>query len=302
MRAIAKYSNKKTGFTIVELLTVMSIIVILISLLVPSLSMVRQYARRVRQEAQFHSIETSLELYHSQWESYPPSNYETTPDGYCGAMKFAEAMLGQDLLGLHPSSLYRSDGMNSALSSPQLYPSNPPEENIKSRKGPYLQLENANAHRLRDLFPPGPLTWPFDPNSLVLCDVYTRVKNLGSTGKSKIGMPILYYSADTSKTKHNLSNPDDKDNIYNYKDNHTLLELGMPWNPPPAPDSIHKLYEDLAAGEPAGYRFYKNTKDYKITTVSRPQRVDSYILMSAGFDGEYGTPDDIYNFEWSYKE
>ena len=30
---------------------------------------------------------------------------------------------------------------------------------------------------------------------------------------------------------------------------------------------------------------------------NRPYRADSYILMSAGFDGLYGTKDDVFNFE-----
>ena len=28
----------------------------------------------------------------------------------------------------------------------------------------------------------------------------------------------------------------------------------------------------------------------------------SQRLISAGYDGEYGTPDDICNFEWKYRE
>ena len=34
----------------------------------------------------------------------------------------------------------------------------------------------------------------------------------------------------------------------------------------------------------------------------RPYRADSYILISAGYDGLYGTRDDICNFDWKYRE
>ena len=36
--------------------------------------------------------------------------------------------------------------------------------------------------------------------------------------------------------------------------------------------------------------------DPKVTVVPRPYRADSYILISAGEDGLYGTSDDIRNF------
>ncbi|MBA7642649.1 hypothetical protein ES703_50349 [subsurface metagenome] len=130
----------------------------------------------------------------------------------------------------------------------------------------------------------------------VLCDEYARVKRK-STGK-KIGMPVLYYKADTSGDQHD---PNDipkpggggEGSIYNYVDNYYLTGLGIPWNPPPAPGGVprHPMYE-----EPK--RFYESTKNEKITiTDGRPYRSDSYILISAGFDGQYGTRDDIFNFE-----
>jgi hypothetical protein len=34
----------------------------------------------------------------------------------------------------------------------------------------------------------------------------------------------------------------------------------------------------------------------------RPFRADTFILISAGWDGEYGTADDICNFDWRYQE
>ena len=52
MKPIAKQSNKKAAFTIVELLTVMSVIIILVGLLMPALNLVRRYARTVRQKNQ----------------------------------------------------------------------------------------------------------------------------------------------------------------------------------------------------------------------------------------------------------
>ena len=68
MKSLAKQYETKAAFTIVELLTVMSIIVILIGLLVPALNNVKRYAFTVKQNAQFHSVNVALELFHYDFE------------------------------------------------------------------------------------------------------------------------------------------------------------------------------------------------------------------------------------------
>lgn len=298
MKSNVKQSNRKSAFTIVELLTVMSIIVILIGLLVPALNQVKRYAYGVKQMAQLRSIDTAIELFNSEFDGYPDSS-ALGPDGqpYCGAMKLCEAVMGQDLQGFNPDSIFRSDGTDGAKIlypdannvTPAVY-----RDNLSMRKGPYLPLENANAYRLQDIYAN---TGPFNPRHFVLCDVFRRVTQR-STGK-KIGMPILYYRANTANTNHNVTNPDDPLNIYNYRDNQDLLLLGKPWDQGASASTPHRLA--IENGKP-GVRFYMNTRNDKVTTASRPYRSDTYILISAGWDGEYGTPDDICNFEWKYRE
>jgi type II secretory pathway pseudopilin PulG len=292
MKTIAKQSNRKAAFTIVELLTVMSIIVILIGLLVPALNRVRIYAREVKQNAQFHSIEAAIELFNNAFDGYPESGgLDSTGASYCGAMKLCEAMMGQDLLGFHSNSILRADGMD-ASGKINLYP--PGATDLSARKGPYLPPESADAVGIEKIWGVGK-TGPFVPALgrvyRVLCDVYTRKLASGT----KLGMPILYYKADTRGSLHDASRAgamtplDSQNNIYNFYDNQELLELGVPGAPagtPPYPLSV-----------PA--RFYKNTLSDKITT-PRPFRADTYILISAGYDAEYGTADDICNFDWRY--
>jgi type II secretory pathway pseudopilin PulG len=292
MKTIIKQSQKR-AFTIVELLTVMSIIVILIGLLVPALNMVRKYAWEVKQKAQFKSIDVAIELFNTEFNGYPDSS-ANGPDGqpYCGAMKLCEAMLGQDLMGFHPDSIFRSDGTDGTK---ELYPdakSVDPKayrDNLSVRKR-YLPSDNADAYRVGDLY--SNVEGVFNPLHFVLCDVYRTVTHR-VTGK-KVGMPILYYKANTMNTLHDIDNPDNPDNIYNYKDNQKLIDLGIPSNPPSSGGPAHRLSDPK--------RFYMNTQNEKITTSSRPYKEDSYILISAGFDGEYGTPDDVCNFEWKYQE
>jgi type II secretory pathway pseudopilin PulG len=309
MKAIIEKFNKRAAFTIVELLTVMSIIVVLMSLLVPSLAMVKRYAREVRQRAQFHAIDAAMELFQSEEDGYPDSG-ALGGDGadYCGAMKLCEAMVGQDLMGFHPSSQFRSDledGRGNVLydRDPLSTADDPEADNLQARKGPYLQLENANAYRLWHLYGQGNTGPAFSGDSedlFVLCDVYGRVTNK-ETGK-KVGMPILYYKADPAGNLHDpnyylppLTNPSfDTRNYYDYRDNHELLKLGKPWDPLSTEE--HPLFK--FQGDPEGKRFYEVTRNPSIKMRrGRPYRPDSYILISAGFDGLYGTEDDIFNFE-----
>ena len=290
MKRIAKQPNKKAAFTIVELLTVMSIIIILMGLLAPVTNRVRVYARRVSQKNQFHSIDVALELFRAEFDGYPDSgatDSATPPQAYCGAMKLAEAMVGQDFLGFHPDSRFRADGTDGFNQLYYYSPTPPPPlDNLKARKEHYLPLEQANAYKLEDLYSNlGPFIAIKD--RVVLCDVYTRVMNI-NTGK-KVGMPILYYEANTSNTAHDMANPDNLQNIYDYKDNQALVGLGKPWNPPPI-GPHHTLYSDRT-------KFYTSTWNEKVSAITRPYRADSFILISAGYDGEYGTPDDVFNFE-----
>lgn len=300
MKTIIKQSKRKTAFTIVELLTVMSIIVILIGLLLPALNKVKKYARDVKQRTQLHAIDAAIELFNSEHDGYPPSGAKdeagATRAEYCGAMKLAEAMVGQDLLGFHPDSTFRSDGTTDGTAQTRLYL----PTTLNARKGPYLQLENANAYKMGDLYwEQGMTTGPYNADLFVLCDVYNRVTNKSSS--KKVGMPILYYKANTANTEHDVQNPDNPNNIYQYLDNYELVALGLPGQKPPtAGGPTHDLID------PSPKRFYLNTKNDQIydparPTFARPYRADSFILISAGYDGEYGTADDICNFEWKYK-
>jgi type II secretory pathway pseudopilin PulG len=305
--------NEKCGFTIVELLTVMSIIILLISLLVPALNRVRRYATRVKQSAQFHSIAVALDLFNAEYDGYPDSNgRDDQGQPYCGAMKLCEAMVGQDLKGFNPKSRFRREAFVRPNSfPPTLYPfqvDTPSvqeySDNIKSRKM-HLQLENANAYQLDEIYDfnnedvqtPGYLNYTF-----VLCDVYNRVTNR-TTGK-KIGMPILYYRADLTKTSCPKLN-DTAANIrshfgeyiYEVRDDQGIIDMGMPWQP-----GYHPLASGVSGGMVYPKTFYdmirdpKSIRDPMVPTGDRPYRTDSYILLSAGFDGQYGTSDDVFNF------
>ena len=269
------------GFSIARMLLTVFLIALVFYIIFLSIPRrIKLYAYIVKQKAQFLSIDSALELFKSDFGYYPPSDaLDEDGTSYCGAIKLCEALEGQDLKGFHPSSQFRREGKND-LGIP-LYDSN----TLDVRKGPYLPLESANAFRLKDLYKN---VGPFDGNDFVLCDVFGEVVHI-EIGM-KINMPILYYRADISKTAHNIDDPNDPENIYDYKDNHALLALGVPGRP----EQTHPLYEDPKI-------FYEMTRDTRVTGPSVPNRADTYILLSAGSDGLYGTEDDIPNFAMQWK-
>jgi type II secretory pathway pseudopilin PulG len=312
----------KRGFTIIELLTVLTIIIIIISLLVPGLQAARRYAKYAVQKSQFHEISKGLELYrHDHGDTLPDSgstDASTSPAsiGYCGAMKLCEAMVGQDGMGFHPSSRFFADGTaiepNGAtvdlyrfdLCNP-IDPANYQPEDLTNMRDriKYADVETIKANRLQDLY-----NWPVSngtnfgtipfkdnpavyPNAII-SDVFLRASikatSCAQRAGKNAGMPVLYYKADPSKLSHDVNDVFNPDNIYNFDDNYAITMLGSPgesaMNVKP-----HPMFSDPRI-------FYKETKNDKVTSTSKPHNEGEYILISAGWDGMYGTGDDVFNF------
>jgi len=315
-----KKTKNKKAFTIVELLTVMSVIIILIGLLVPALNEVRRFAKDVKQNAQLHSINVALELFEKENEGYPPSSeLDDNGDSYCGAMKLAEAMVGQDLLGYFRDSLFNSDFEDD--DNNRYYeilqndiPAAKKDDNLSSRRPPYLQLENANAAKLKNIYSNTAITGS-DFSSVtdveeifVLTDVYTR--KMSGEDASKRGMPILYYGVNPA----GMVNPNEENGynenyntqprFYYYEDNDDLVRMNgtdaVPWDT----TGILKHYmasDNTSGNDPPGKGpledfYWRINNDNIAIRDGRPYRSDSYILLSAGNDGLYGTRDDIMNF------
>jgi hypothetical protein len=125
------------------------------------------------------------------------------------------------------------------------------------------------------------------PDIFVLCDVFA-VKKITIINPITFepvtytaGTPILYFKANTSSKRIEPPPP----YIYDLQDNDELIKLGRVKDNRP-----HQL-NNLS-------QFISYIMDPKASTPTRawPYRPDSYLLISAGPDGFYGTEDDIRNF------
>ncbi len=303
---------KRSGLTVVEILVVVAIVSLLVGLLLPAVNKVKSMARDAKQRVQFTAIGLGLETFKNDYGDYPPSDNNSwlddtgTPDT-SGSQKLAEALLGYDLLGFHPDSGWRVDGTNRRSYSDGTTTHNPgsyylydrnSDEEMDKRKGRYVDLDTANVARLGStgnhdgLFDLGAFA-PFDAgaDSFVICDVFGMGKDIILEGtRRRAGVPVLYYRADTSEKELR--------DVYDRRDNDTLVYVkertdlnrkggtpasGNHWNP--------------IAG--VANEFYRRIRDPRASTSDYdvPYKPDSYILISAGADGFYGTSDDIYNFQ-----
>jgi len=257
------------------------------------------YSMPISQKSQFHSIEVGLQMFKSVFDDYPPSCDNLYLDGaaaeevsYGGAQKLAEALVGRDGEGFHVNSKFRSDGKGEVVCEDgqsklvRLYGEfngiRVKHEDDSLRELLFIDPDNANIFCLKDIYSEDVLVRAkLDPGSIVSCDEFWKKRATGV----KTGMPILYYKADASKDMIDSENPDSPDNVYNYKDNAKLLGLGVPGED----GEKHPL------ADPAFFcEYIRNTQ---IKTFAKPFNSDSFILVSAGKDGVYGTDDDICNFE-----
>jgi type II secretory pathway pseudopilin PulG len=317
-------TSQKCGFTIIELLTVMSIIIILMGVLVPAVNRTRMFAKTVTQRGQFHEISRGLELFRNDHEeAYPDSgavDSNATPNGYCGAMKLCEALIGQDGMGFHPSSsdfqakqtdAYLFNPYHCVAIEPTAY-TDPLKASLRERIK-YVEAESIRATPLQYLYPwdittdgknfyatigTFKNTMPDYPNS-VIGDIFRRATIQGGTlgcpdrGSQKVGMPVLYYKADQSKLSHDtITDPKtvtSNTNIYNFDDNYAITALGCPWEGGTAKTTDHPMFKDPLV-------FLNEITNTKVTATPRPHNESGFILLSAGWDGLYGTQDDVYNF------
>lgn len=120
------------------------------------------------------------------------------------------------------------------------------------------------------------------------------------------GFPILYYRADPAGQKladrdqFDPSQPPQGRGIYHWLDNQALVSGASALQLRPGADR-HQLEWDPNSSDvnnPPQPRFFQGyIRNNDVKAKLAPQKADSFLLITAGEDGVYGTGDDIANFQ-----
>ena len=273
----APTGRPRQAFTLIELLVVISIIALLVGIILPSLGRAKILARNTSTRALLRAVETALEMFHDDKvgrDKYPPSQWDTTVSGNgCpyrngvgdyianGAETLFWAVTGADGLGTpgFRKPLHRGADGYYEIDSVTGQPK-------KTRSGPFLDTGKIDARKYIGF--DSSVTNRSDPNeTIVIFDNFE--------------MPVLYYRANP-KAAGSLD-------IYEYDDNadftagHPLADTGS---------------STLSNGVTISREFqrYVWNSRIEVDNVYRPHNDKTYLMISAGNDGLYGTEDDITNF------
>lgn len=319
MKRIPRQLNQK-AFTLIELLTVVAIISVLVGLMSVGLRKATVIAKNLRQKAELRAIDIGLEFFSKDFDEYPSSSrIMNGGPRICGTQRLAEAMLGRDGHGFEPQTgWYPPDDTNYNPKAPaNLYDASD-QTSLYRRKGPYVELKYSGVYTIQELWGgdggtgiyTSPSSTDVKRRSPVITDVFNRQSIILNNESVKVGLPILYYRANEAKPfrinemRKLVTDPSETDTqkwVYNYYDNYELVKMPVLSDPAqPDMDFVNPDTPDHTLDGQRAQRFYEN-----ITQTAEPDRdyyksfnASTFILISAGYDGIYGTKDDVANFNY----
>ena len=304
----------RRGFTLIELLTVIAIIALLIGLLSVGSRRVTIISRELRQKSVFHAMTVGLELFHGDFGRYPDSALRGEDMGYAvtGAQHMAEALQGRDQRGIEPRTGWYppNDEMYQSAAVPDdLYTNT--DASLARRRGPYFELKHGDMLRVPELWEDSGGSPIYASNSVnprdwspMITDVFNRNT---APGGGRIGSPILYFKAEPAQPfrvgtdRNEVVNPGQDEYsrwTYNFDDNLPVLQL--PWLRDPDINGQAVHYQDPDGGDktPAQVFYEQITlREDPDRGFFRPHNRDTFILISAGWDGVFGTRQDVTNFD-----
>ncbi len=324
------------AFTLVELLTVVAIIALLISILVPTVQRAQRQAKEVAIKAQLHGITQGLEMFKSDFGYYPKSlpqtsdgvnidddrgNYNTENPEVMGAHRLAFALMGRDKLGCPAKT-----GATGSNNPPGL-PDDNSDTGPDSITGWYYSSDgtfDASAtwedpsdsnwgdpsHKTARK---GPYINPegfsvvedktVDNNGYVwlLCDKYNKKKDpILNTNQYGQYSTILYYKAnDRGKYLTDQEDADGHPIGVTDPNNNKKNQIYYREDNEALTDATGRFkdYNGNGSFDDADFFNFVDDPNAKISTYHMPHNKESFLLITPGWDHVYGTDDDIVNWE-----
>lgn len=329
-------SRRRPGFTLVELLTVIAIIVLLISILIPAVQTARTQAKQAASTALLKSLGSGCEMFKGDFNRYPQSRgynpFEGSPIELFGAQWLALQLVGPDTRGFVKPDLKNdsnNDGVINEVDWLDWYSLDPSRE--YTRMGPYADVDAKQIRSVARIREENP--------RMAVPGLLVSDGNGGSGGSSDWNneripffvdaweYPVVYYAANPQVDEpFTTGTPGGGDLVvgrYDRADNACFTGSDdsngrYPVDTPgwdlteTAPDPaiyMHPLGEfqyiedQTSRPVPKTFEgFVYNEQTYESTRVGSDGRIwphnpDSFLLISAGSDGILGTTDDITNFE-----
>ncbi len=304
----------RAGFTLVELMVVIVIIGVLIAILVPAVGAVRRIAKETSTKAVIQALETGLQTYKTDTRvggTFPPSASDrsdgdvASPYGsgripISGAGLLVWALSGADLLGtpgFKPTGENDTWADSTGKSGMGLYALNN-DTPVHPRSGPYVESGKV---KLSTALREGDVTrFVIDAETKARGTEYRRNYPMYLDA---FGYPVLYWRADPAgkvAADNQFGLTGNNRGVYHWLDNSPLVDGDADDLVLSGAGSDHKL--DWAApgtpdNPPAFGTFPRYIRNESVQAKIWPHREDSYLLVSPGADGLYGTADDIANFE-----
>lgn len=319
-------SRRRMGFSLVELLAVVGIIALLIAILVPSLNAVRTSAKSTATQSTIQTVlQTGLEMFKADMVvggAYPPSApallpkadgpHAVMPGSYPnppfigGASFLVWALAGADLLGTPGFRDLDGDVLWQDGVAYQKVPSNELATSLYAingntnqpampRSGPFVATESMKLPRWGSRrTKAGAVVNGF------LIEKYGSADPLASpVFLDSFERPILYYRANAGARDPAATML--PKGTYVIEDNANItgnIDGGSasPWGLDLGSGVEHSLRYLEDAQNPKGKgSLMRLVQDPNVAAMPRAQRPESFILVSAGPDGLYGTADDVAN-------